>query len=155
MNGKIKGSAWEREFCVRLSFWWTNGERKDVFWRTATSGGRSTTLNRRAKRDGQKGTRVHCGDVSALDETGAPFINLVTLELKRGYNRLSVQDLFDGEIKKHPSRDSWQGWIQQAEEARENAGTQYWLILVRGTPESRSRSSRTSWSLTSRPSCLR
>ena len=132
MNGKIKGSAWEREMCVQLSSWWTHGERRDVFWRTATSGGRATSLNRRAQKDGQsnKKTRVHCGDVCATDAEGIPFTSLITLELKRGYNRLSLQDLLDKE-KENPKKDSWAGWIRQAEEARENAGTPYWLILAR------------------------
>src|SRR5215216_6431446 len=41
-----KGPQWEREVCRALSLWVTNGERVDVFWRSAMSGGRATVHNR-------------------------------------------------------------------------------------------------------------
>jgi len=40
--GHAKGSAFERLCCKRLSRWLSHGERDDLFWRSAMSGGRAT-----------------------------------------------------------------------------------------------------------------
>lgn len=46
-RGKGKGSSFERWVCVQLSRAVTKGKRKDVFWRSAMSGGRATVSNRK------------------------------------------------------------------------------------------------------------
>lgn len=47
MNGKQKGSAFERTICKKLSLWVTGGAKADAFWRSAMSGGRATVAHAR------------------------------------------------------------------------------------------------------------
>lgn len=60
-HGKAKGGQFEREVCVLLSKWVTNGKRKDVFWRSAMSGGRATVA---------RGEVRQCGDICAVAPEG-------------------------------------------------------------------------------------
>ena len=76
-----KGSQYERAFCKRLSLWWTGGKRDDVFWRSQASGARAT---QRRKTD--KDTFGQSGDVQACDPIGQPLMDVITIELKKGYN---------------------------------------------------------------------
>lgn len=85
-----KGSQWERDVAKRLSRWWTNDERDDVFWRVRGSGGRATT---RAKA-GQSTVNQH-GDIAFTDPVGQPLIDLCVIELKCGYINLSLLDIAD------------------------------------------------------------
>ena len=75
MNSKTKGNSFERKLCVLLSRWWTNGSRPDVFWRTASSGGRAT---QRAKAGDD--TRNQYGDVGITDPIGQPFLDFCTIK---------------------------------------------------------------------------
>jgi len=71
--GKRKGSAFERKVCVLLSLWVTEGKRKDVFWRSAMSGGRATV----------HGTQVRqAGDVCAVAPEGHSFADRYFVECK-------------------------------------------------------------------------
>lgn len=72
MNGKQKGSAFEREVCKKLSLWVTGGKQKDVFWRSAMSGGRAT-------RD--KDVR-QAGDITAVAPEGHILTDNVYIECK-------------------------------------------------------------------------
>lgn len=64
MNSKGKGSAFEREVCRKLSLWITGDKRKDLFWRSAMSGGRATVAHR-------KGGQVRqSGDITAVAPEG-------------------------------------------------------------------------------------
>lgn len=45
--GSRKGGSFEREICVKLSLWISNGKSRDLFWRSAMSGGRATIAQRR------------------------------------------------------------------------------------------------------------
>jgi len=86
-----KGGNYERQVCKELSLWWTNGERDDIFWRTAGSGGRST-----ARRKKKKSTANAAGDIRYDDALGKPFIDYFLCEIKRGYTsrgRLNVNTL--------------------------------------------------------------
>ncbi len=86
-----KGSGFERGICKQLSLWWTGGKEDNIFWRSTTSGARATV---RAKK-GLK-TPNSYGDVCAIDPSGDSLINLVSIELKRGYSsQLTIQDLLD------------------------------------------------------------
>ena len=85
-----KGSEFEREFCKDLSLWWTDQERDDIFWRSSNSGGRATV---RAKVG--RTTAGQYGDVAAIDFDGLPLLELMTMELKRGYSKNTIQDLVD------------------------------------------------------------
>lgn len=84
VNGKQKGGQYEREICVALSLWVTNGTRKDVFWRSAMSGGRATV----------HGTEVRqSGDVTAVAIEGFPLVNACFIEVKH-YKTLEIASFF-------------------------------------------------------------
>lgn len=82
-GGKGKGSAFEREICVALSKWMTNGERIDCLWRSAMSGGRATV---------KKGLVRQAGDITAVSPEGHIFTDQVYLECKT-YKSLSLDCL--------------------------------------------------------------
>ena len=71
-GSKRKGSKFERVICVSLSTWITAGKRKDVFWRSAMSGGRATV---------SQGVR-QCGDVCAVAVEGYKFADQWYVECK-------------------------------------------------------------------------
>lgn len=71
-----KGSQFEREICVRLSEWVTNGEKKDVFWRTAMSGGRATVFKKRGAIFRQS------GDICAVAHEGHALTDEYFFETK-------------------------------------------------------------------------
>lgn len=121
MRSKDKGNDFERAICKELSLWWTGQERDDVFYRTSNSGGRATV---RAKK-GQS-TFNHYGDVSASDPIGEPFLKLFRLELKRGYNHLSIQDLLDTK-----NDGGFAKWIAQAKESATQGGSLSWMLILR------------------------
>lgn len=125
-----KGSKFERDVCYRLSDWWAEGQSHDdvLFWRTAGSGGRATTRHRKGKRT----TSAHCGDLAAVNEFGRPLTDLITFELKRGYNRQSgscVADLFDRMDHASAKKPIFAEWIEQARESAKRAGSPYWMII--------------------------
>ena len=119
-----KGSAFERGICKELSRWWTNNEREDVFWRSASSGAMATQRSKLGKRSfGQ------AGDVQAHDPIGQPLIDFCAIELKRGYSKDTVQDLVD----RLPSNaiSNHEKWIKQSLKAQEVSGSYTWLLIVR------------------------
>ena len=75
--GKAKGASFERFVCKQLSLWVSKGEREDIFWRSAMSGGRATVQRGKGKRNA---TQV--GDISAVDPMGAWLINHFAVECK-------------------------------------------------------------------------
>lgn len=119
-----KGAAWERELCKRLSLWWSGGERDDLFWRTANSGGRATVRGRKGV-----STSGHYGDICATDAAGEPFLRLFACETKRGYSTDTLADLLDKPPGATPSR--YASWIERAEEVRLQAKAYFWLLIVR------------------------
>lgn len=68
-----KGAAWERNICGRLSLWMSQMRRKDLFWRSAMSGGRATI---------DKSSHAMAGDICAIHKLGARFLELFTIECK-------------------------------------------------------------------------
>lgn len=120
-TGSKKGFPFERWFAKQLSEWW-GGEGADIFWRTAQSGGRATSRKKVGKQ-----TRSHYGDICAIDPAGQPFMDLFTIDLKRGYNKITIQDLIEG--KKPSGGKSWQDWIEDAKEDAKRAGTPHWMIV--------------------------
>lgn len=122
MNGSRKGAAWERSLCRRLSEWWTNGERDDCFWRTSQSGGRATSRAKAGKK-----ADLHCGDICALDEEGAPLLRVISVEAKRGYNKHTIHDLLDKPLRGKPA--TYTEWFAKAERDRQRAGALYWLLI--------------------------
>ena len=122
-GGKSKGSQFERDICILLSKWWTGGERDDIFWRSTISGGRAT---QRAK-SGKK-TNGQYGDVQATDPLGKPLIDLLSVEIKRGYRDASIADLLDLGGKK---KTIWHDWIRQALHEMDLAGAWAYLLIVK------------------------
>ena len=119
-----KGSAFERKFCKELSLWWTLGEREDIFWRSSNSGGRATV-----RAAAGKTTSGQYGDVAAIDPLGVPFLNLVTIELKRGFSQFTIQDVFDK--KNQAAQQEWSKWYEQTVISANNAGSHSWLLITR------------------------
>lgn len=104
VNSGNKGRQFERDICRQLSLWWTEGARDDIFWRTAASGARHTQRKKRGV-----STHGQAGDVAATDPLGAPFLEKYHVEIKKGYNRCSVQDLLD-----QPSGGQVREWLVKA-----------------------------------------
>jgi hypothetical protein len=77
VNSKQKGAGFEREVCKALSQWMSGGQRKDLFWRSAMSGGRATLGFRKGEKHITQG-----GDISAIDPMGAPLTDRYCIELK-------------------------------------------------------------------------
>jgi len=119
-----KGTKFERDICKRLSLWWTDGKRTDVFWRTSGSGARATT---RSKQD--KDTFGQYGDVCATDPIGLPLIHLCTIEIKVGYSRQTVFDLVD----RLPSerKQPYKKFINQAIQGAEQSGSLFWMLITK------------------------
>jgi len=87
-NPKDKGSSYERKICNLLSFWVSNLERKDIFWRSAMSGGRATVRRKKGESLGNQ-----AADVSMIDPLGQLLLTLFAIECKH-YKSLGVESLF-------------------------------------------------------------
>lgn len=123
-SGKRKGSKFERDICKKLSLWWTFGKRDDVFFRTASSGGRAT---QRSKKN--KTTFGQYGDIQAADPIGQSLIDLCTIECKDGYAGDSIADLLDKEPRHRPK---YEEFIKQAKQSSKQSKTAcYWLLIAR------------------------
>ncbi len=90
VNGKNKGSSYEREISKKLSLWLSEGKRDDSFWRTQNSGGRFTT-RRKLGID----TQNQDGDITSTDPSTQFFSDTFTLELKK-YKDINLWGLFTG-----------------------------------------------------------
>lgn len=121
-GGSQKGADFERTICKQLSQWWTNGERDDVFWRTAGSGGRATN---RAKQ-GQKTAGAY-GDLTYTDAIGETLLKLCCFELKRGYGKFDVLDLLEKRATPHKLEMFW----TQACKSAEDAGAYYPFVIFK------------------------
>lgn len=75
--GNLKGGAFERAVCRRLSLWVSNGTRYDIFYRSAMSGGLATIELRKGRVN-----VVQSGDICAVDPLGYPFVRSNFIELK-------------------------------------------------------------------------
>jgi hypothetical protein len=119
-----KGSDYEREMCGRLSRWWTAGARDDVFWRSSGSGARAKVRGRATRE-----TAGQHGDIAATMPIGEPLIDIMTIEIKRGYSEYTVQDILD-----HPAtaaQQEWEKWFEQVLESHEAAGSFGWFLITR------------------------
>lgn len=77
-----KGGNFEREIAKRLSLWWSEGKRDDIFYRSHASGGRFTV-----RRKHNKDTEMQGGDITASDPSGVPLIKNWSIEIKTGYGK--------------------------------------------------------------------
>jgi hypothetical protein len=109
-GGKQKGSSFERAVCARLSMWITKGEKEDVFWRSAMSGGRGTQLKARFAATG--GHAV--GDICAVAPEGHALTDKFFVECKHVKN-LSIQTFLLGQ-EKGLLHSFWQKACEQAKQ---------------------------------------
>lgn len=119
-----KGSKFERDVCKKLSLWWTNGSNDAIFWRTSQSGGRATT---RAKLG--KETKNSHADVWATDPIGQPFLDVVTIEVKRGYSQFTIADLLDKSSR--AAFQQYEKWFIKLIETSRRAKTPYWALITK------------------------
>lgn len=89
-SGSRKGTPFERQICDKLSEWWCGNKDDRIFWRTAGSGAMATVRNRKGKGAGNQDS-----DLCAICPSGKPFTDLLTVEMKKGYNAATVHDLLD------------------------------------------------------------
>lgn len=128
-KGAGKGSSFEREICKMLSLWWTGGERDDVFWRSSQSGGRATIRKRTGKT-----TAGSYGDIAAIDVIGAPLLQYITFELKRGYKQWSPFDALDvgkGAFGRPRAQQTYELFLQQMDTDRENSGSKFSVLVYK------------------------
>lgn len=112
MNGagaKAKGSGFERTVCKGLSLWVSKGQREDLFWRSAMSGGRATVAFKRGAR-----LTATAGDISAIDPAGAILTNKFLVECK-AYADFNFAGLIKGLGKLY---EFWE--VAKAEAGRHN-----------------------------------
>lgn len=83
-GGKRKGSSFEREVCAMLSLFVTKGVRRDVFWRSSMSGGRSTVARKRrpSLKRGKQDLAHVAGDICAVHPEGTAFVDRYFVECK-------------------------------------------------------------------------
>jgi len=123
-RGGKKGGEYERDICKQLGLWWTEGKRDDIFWRSSNSGGRATVRGRKGQT-----TQGQHGDVAATDPIGAPLLDLVAIEIKRGYSIETLHSLFDR--AKNAGQQMYEAWIQQAVTAHQQSGSYSWIIITK------------------------
>ena len=138
-----KGPTFEREICKKLSLWWSRGldeeEESDAyFWRTSNSGGRASIRCKGGLR-----TFGQYGDIAATDPKGQKFLDFVTVELKRGYSKVTPYDLVDRPLKS--AIQGFEEWIAQAVLAHKRAKSVSWLLITKR--DKRSMMAFTPWDL--------
>lgn len=101
VNGKAKGGSFEREICVSLSKWISNGERIDLLWRSAMSGGRATV---------KRGQVRQAGDICAVAPEGHCLTDQFYIECK-SYKDLSLDCLVKS---KGTLIDFWQEAVKES-----------------------------------------
>jgi hypothetical protein len=84
MKGHLKGSAFERLLCRKLSLWLSHGERSDLLWRSSMSGGRATL--QLAK---DEVNRAQSGDLTAIARDAYRFCDRTFIEAKH-YRDLAI-----------------------------------------------------------------
>ncbi|NBW19684.1 MAG: hypothetical protein EBR82_68105, partial [Caulobacteraceae bacterium] len=67
------------------------------------------------------------GDIAAQCPEAQKLLNIATFELKRGFNRISLQDLLDKPNGPNQMRD----FIEQAKRSASLAGTPFWVLVFR------------------------
>ena len=121
-----KGSSFEREICEKISLWWSGGENDAIFWRTSGSGARARVRSKKGK-----ATSWQHGDIAAIDPCGRPLIDKLVIELKRGYNKVTMVDLLDSPLTSSSLFEEWIDQVQSSamESAEDFAGPKQWAII--------------------------
>lgn len=100
-GGKPKGNAFEREICKDLSKWLSYGERDDILWRSAMSGGRATVgLKKGIVR------KTQGGDITAIDPIGNKLTDKYMIECK-SYKNIHLQSMLFGIPKNNSIYEFW------------------------------------------------
>lgn len=102
--GSSKGSTFERKICRLISKFWSDGQRKDLCWRSAASGARGTVTRTQ--------TKGFHGDIVATDPLIAPFFNVFSVECKH-YNEFDLSELLRG-IKNNRLLIFWRQTLKSA-----------------------------------------
>jgi len=118
----LKGGVFERAIAVKLSTWWSNDTADDWFWRSQASGARATVRGKVGKT-----TANAAGDISACCPEADALLRLMSLELKRGYNAISIQDMLD----KPGKMAQLEEFMQQAIKSAYLAGTPFWALVLK------------------------
>ena len=119
--GKRKGGNFENKMCKALSLWWSEGERDDLFARTASSGGRFTQ-----RRKTNKDTANQEGDITSTTPEGLLLIHACCLEMKNGYKNWSIMDILDKPERKGKSTpQTFELFYQQANENKNK-----WPVII-------------------------
>ena len=113
-SGSRKGSPFEREISKEISFWWSDGERDDLVWRTASSGGRATTRFESQNLMTQYGF----GDLCPTHGDIVPLFDLFLFEVKRGYNsKLDLMEEIDLPSNLVKTPQIWEWWTTACRDA--------------------------------------
>ncbi len=76
-GGHAKGASFERSVAVSLSLWVTAGNRDDLYWRSAMSGGRATIGLKKGKTRSSQ-----AGDITSIDPVGSWLTDRFIIENK-------------------------------------------------------------------------
>ncbi len=106
-GGKAKGSEFERRVSKQLSLWLSKGERDDLLWRSAMSGGRATLQLRKDIIN-----QTQSGDLTAIAPLAYVLCQSCLFECKSYRDLQLMQGVFKdtGKFKKF--------WIDTVEAAR-------------------------------------
>lgn len=119
-----KGPAWERNFCVMLSNWWSGETADDWFWRTSGSGARATTRAKTKKR-----TVGHYGDIGPCCPEAEILTSTILFELKRGYSKHTIADILDKPEK--GKVQVYEDWFERAEAKAREAHIPTWMVIAK------------------------
>ncbi len=122
-NNSSKGSTFERDICRKLSLWFSEGQRDDIFWRTAGSGARGTVRGKAGKT-----TYGAYGDIQAVDPAGEPLMRCFTFELKKGYPRATITDAIDT-IQQGKKLPEFVQFVLQAKRSQALAKSHSWAVI--------------------------
>lgn len=84
-RGREKGQDYERMICKDLSLWYSGGEDKAIFWRTASSGAKGTHMVKK----GHQGGHRFVGDIGSIGAKGEDFTSRFLIECKH-YKSLNL-----------------------------------------------------------------
>jgi hypothetical protein len=117
-HGKRKGNSFERTMAKMLSCWWSNDQRDDLFWRTASSGGRATQRKKSGKNTGDS------GDIASTDPDSVALTKAFSIELKAGYNTYTLDTLLHS-----PETANLITFFDQAQESQSQSEAKSWLVI--------------------------
>lgn len=113
-GGKRKGAGFEREICQKLSLWISEGKRKDVFWRSAMSGGRATIQFKKGEQN-----KSQTGDISCIDQIGQKLTDRFVIECKF-YSNIHLESLIYGKPKSSSILEFWLKVSMQAADSNKH-----------------------------------